>query len=49
MRKYMLEEILANIRKKGLEKGFELLEISTEEGLIRIPLQKINCLAFIEE
>lgn len=45
----MLEEILANIRRKGLEKGFELLEISTNDGLIRIPLGKITGLAFVEE
>ena len=49
LRKFILEEILANIRRKGSEKGFELLEISTDEGLIRIPLRKINSLAFIEE
>ena len=49
LKKFMLEEILTNIRKKGSEKGFELLEISTDEGLIRIQLRKINGLAFIEE
>jgi hypothetical protein len=45
----MLEEILSNIRKKGQEKGFELLEISTGEGTIRIPLGKIVGLALVEE
>ncbi len=45
----MLEEILANIRKKGIEKKFELLEISTIEGTLRVPLEKITGLAFVEE
>ena len=49
LRKFMLEEILASIRRKGSEKEFELLEISTEEGLFRIPLSRIKGLAFIEE
>ena len=45
----MLEEILVKIRRKALEKGFELLEIETSDGIIRIPLRKINGLAFVEE
>jgi len=45
----MLEDTLANIREKGLVKGFEILEISTSEGFIRIPLAKINGLAFVED
>ena len=49
LRKFMLEEILANIRIKAAEKGFEMLEISTDDGLIRIPLRKISSLAFVEE
>ena len=49
MRKFMLEEILASIQRKAMEKGFELLEISTEEGLFRIPLRRIKGLAFVEE
>ncbi len=45
----MLEDILANIRKKGLEKKFALLEISTIEGTFRVPLEKITGLSFVEE
>jgi hypothetical protein len=49
MRKFMLEKVFANIRMKALEKGFGTLEVSTEEGVIHIPLKKINGLAFVEE
>ncbi len=45
----MLEEILDNIKKKGLEKDFKLLEISTNDGIMRIPIKKIIGLAFVEE
>lgn len=45
----MLEEVLETIRKKSFEKGFTVLEIATEEGLFRIPIQRIKSLAFIEE
>lgn len=45
----MLEEVLENIKKKGFQKDFELLEISTSDGFIRIPLGKISSLALIEE
>ena len=49
LRRFMLEEILESIRKKAREKEFEVLEISTDEKVVRIPLQKITGLAFIDE
>lgn len=45
----MLEGILDSIKKKGLEKDFELLEIQTNDGTMRIPLRKIIGLSFVEE
>ena len=48
LRRYMLEEVLENIKKKGFQKDFELLEISISDGFIRIPLGKISSLALIE-
>ncbi len=49
MKKFMLEEILASIKGKGLEKGFSQLEISTSDKTIRIPLSKIGSLALVED
>lgn len=49
MNKFMLEEILAAIKSKGLEKELSQLEISTNDKTIRIPLAKIGGLALVEE
>ena len=48
LRKFLLDETLANIQRRGLAKGFNLLEVTTEEETIRIPLEKIIELAFVK-
>jgi len=49
LRKFSLELTLEEIRRRAVEMGFELLEITTKDRIIRIPLRRIDELALVSE
>ena len=49
VRKFLLEQTLADIRMRGVAMGFDELEITTHDGIIRIPLGRISELAFVKK
>ena len=49
LKKFMLDETLANIRRRGLAKGFDLLEITSDEGTVRFSLRTISEMTFVKK
>ena len=45
----MLEVTLNEVRRKGLDKGLDQLEITIKDQIIRIPLERIYNLALVSE
>ena len=49
LKKFMLDETLANIQRRGLAKGFDLLEITSDEGTVQFSLRKIREMTLVKE
>ena len=47
MRKFILEHTLNDIKKRGLEMGCEMLEVTTRDRIIRVSLEKVDALALV--